>query len=221
MGVRASMSQIIARVRFMINDPSGGSAHFADQDIQDSCDEVRGDIWYELLTPGLTIVNSTGTSNTTGVIWADYYSRFQWWETDATLLGNNVSTGANWVVLSPVASDYITGHWQFELNQFTTATVPGQYPPVFIWGKTYDLNRVAANLLDFWASAYMTQFDFTSDGQSFRVSQVMAQMQQKAKLFRKKARPMSARAYRSDYPTPGYTRSVPILGDVDGDWSKP
>jgi hypothetical protein len=221
MGVRGSMSQLIARTRFMIADPAGGSQHFADQDIQDTLDSVRDDVWYELLAPALTIVNSAGTGNTVGTIWADYYSRFQWWETDVALQGNNTGTSQSWVVLTPVASDYITGHWQFELNNFTTATVPGQFPPVFITGKTYDLNAAAAELCDYWASTYQTAFDFTSDGQSFKRSQAVNQLRESAKAYRKRARVRSARAYRSDFPTPSYTKSVPILGDVDGDWTKP
>ena len=63
----------------------------------------RDDVRYEMLTAAPTIVNSTGTGNVASTFWADYYSQFQWWESDVTLLGNTSPTGPVWVVLTPLS----------------------------------------------------------------------------------------------------------------------
>ena len=45
-------------------------------------------------------------------------------------------------------------------------------------------------------------------------------MQKQAKAFRAKAKPLMAKALRDDYPTPGYSVVVPVLGDINGDWRR-
>jgi hypothetical protein len=191
MAVRSSMAQLIARTRLLIGDPVSGSSQFLDQDLQDSLDETRDDVRYEMLTAAPTIVNSAGTGNVASTFWADYYSRFQWWESDVVLLGNTSPVGPPWVVLTPLSSDYITGHWMFDsLTPFTTGTIPGQFPPVFAVGKVYDLNRACANLLDIWAGTVTRAYTFTSDGQQFQREQMYQMMQKQAKAFRAKAKPL-------------------------------
>lgn len=182
----------------MIGDPAGASQQFADQDIQDTLDDTRNDLRYEALQIGPTLLNAASTGNVAATIFADYYSRYQWWESDAVIQGNNIATGAAWIVLTPTTSDYITGHWTFEANIFTAGTAPGQYPPVFATGKVYDLNLAAADLLDIWCAAQSATYDFSSDGQSFRRSQVFAQKEKAALFFRRKAKPMVAKMRRRD-----------------------
>src|SRR2546423_13039350 len=113
MPLRSTMTDLISLVRTMIADPTGSSPQFSDQQIQDRLDASRDDIRYEALTIAPSIVNAASTGNQPSVIFADYYSKYQWWEADVVLQGNNTSTSAAWVVLTPVASDYIVGHWQF------------------------------------------------------------------------------------------------------------
>ena len=216
---RTTMSQIITRVSLLIGDPT--NATWAQGDIQDFLDETRDDVRYELLTAAPTIINSTGTLNVPNTLWADYYSMFQWWEQDVVLEGTTGTPSVPWIVLTPLSSDYITGHWMFDtLTPFTTGTVPGQYPPVFATGKVYDINRACANICDAWAAQLMRSYNFTSDGQTFDRSQMLQMTLQQAKAFRMKAKPLTGRAIRDDYPTPGYSRSTPLLGDINGEWSK-
>lgn len=196
MPVRATMADFITRVRQMIADPSGSSQQFQDQDIQDRLDASRNDVRYEALTIAPSIVNLPSTNNQATTIFADYYSQFQWWESDIVLQG--YSNGQAWVVLTPAASDYITGHWQFELNVFTSGTVPGQLPPVFATGKTYDLNCAAADLLEFWAASLASAYDVTVDGQSLRRSQLMTAKLDLAAHYRTLARPRLAKMNRGD-----------------------
>lgn len=212
MPVRGSMSQIITRVRFLIADTSG-SPNFADQDVQDTLDECRDDVAYELLRARPSIVNTASTNNVAQLIWADYYSQYQWWESDVIVQGNVTNTP--WEVLTPVGSDYITGHWQFELTPFVNGTVPGQYPPVWIaYGKTYDVYLAASKLLEVWAAQLAsTNFDFSQDGTHLRLSQVVEGKAKLGELYRRKARPRTLRIRRDDHPSTGHGERIPILGN--------
>ena len=217
MAVRTTMASLITKVRSLINDPAGGSQVWQDQDIQDQLDRTRFDIRYEQLTPGPTILNAASTNNQPGVIWADYYSRYQWWEDDVVLQGVNVGTSAAWIVLTPAASENFYGHWQFETSVFTIGTVPGQYPPVFATGKSFDVYMAAANLLEMWAAKYALSYAFTADGQTFHREQVLANLTKMAQTYRAQARVVTAFPLRMDLATPtgGHVEHVPLLGNND------
>jgi len=200
----------------MINDPAGANQQFDDQTIQDKLDELRDDIWYEPLKMAPAIVNAASTNNVPSMVFADYYSNYSWWESDVILQGNSTSTHAAWVVLTPVMSDLIVGHWSFEEASFaalfTNGTFPGQYPPVWASGKSYDLNLAAAELLDFWAATLPDAFDVAVDGQTLRRSQRMDARMKLADLYRRKARPRTAKMDRRDVMPTLDTKSVPVIG---------
>lgn len=200
MPVRSSMADIISRVRFMIQDPSGASQFFQDIDIQNTLDEGVDFIRYEPLQIVPTIMNAASTSNQPSVIFIEYLSRFQWWESDAVLQGVNTSTHAAWIVLTPVQSDFINGHWFFEdpTAEFTAPTVPGQYPPVFVTGKVYDLYRASADMLEFWGASFSASYDIIADGQNLRRSQLMTAKLTLAQQYRRKAKPRVAKMVRDD-----------------------
>src|SRR5579884_1118025 len=143
MPVRSTMTALIARVSLMIGDPT--NAQFTTQNVQDYLDLNRDDVRYESLAIAPSIVNTASTGNQASTIFADYYSSFGYWEDDVVLQG--YFNGAAWVVLTPVASENLVGHWAFETNVFTSGTVPGQLPPVFATGKVYDVYAAAADLL--------------------------------------------------------------------------
>jgi hypothetical protein len=212
MAVRSTMAAIISQVRLLIADPSGASQQFADQDIQNILDQSREDIWYEPLRMAPAIVNAASTNNVPSMIFADYYSNYQWIEGDAVLQGNSTSTHAAWVVLTPVVSDYIVGHFQFETSIFTSGTFPGQYPPVFFVGKSYDPYGCAADMCDIWAAYMASKYDATVDGQTVRRSQLMAAKITLANLFRRQAKPKTAKMVRRDVMPVLDSKSVPVLG---------
>lgn len=199
----------------MIGDPSGSSQHFDDETIQDALDDHRDDVRYETLAMAPVIVNTASTSNQPSIIFADYYSAYQWWEADVVVQGNNTTTGAAWIVLTPLASDYIVGRWQFELTPFANGTVPGQYPPVFATGKVYDLNAASADLLEMWAATLTCAYDFSSDGQSFRRSQMSDMKMKLAQSYRRKAKPRLARMVRDDVSPPIDTKKLRLLDSDD------
>lgn len=194
----------------MIADPAGASQAFDDQTIQDKLDESRDDVWYELLELAPSIVNTASTNNQPQIIYADYYSKYQWLEGDAVIQG--YQNGQPWKVLSPVTSDLLVGHWQFETSVFTSGTAPGQYPPVYFIGKTYDLYVCSADLLDMRANTLsLTTFDFTSDGQSFRVSQIIDNLRKTALSYRRQARPKVAKLTRRDVLPTVDSKATPML----------
>ena len=216
MAVRSSMGPLITKARLMIADPLSTTSFFEDQDIQDAFDDGnRDDIRYELATIAPTIVNAASTGNQATTIFADYYSTYRNWETDIVLQGVNITSGAAWIVLSPLASDFITGHFQFELTPFVNGTAPGQYPPVFLTGKTYDLFGAAADLLEFWAAALAGSYDITVDGQSLRRSQLMQAKITMANLYRRKAKAKSIAMVRTDVAPELGSRRMRLLDAYD------
>lgn len=217
MPVRPTMSDLIARVRQMIADPLTGTPFFQDQDIQNRLDANRDDIRYESLAIAPSIVNTASTNNQASTIFADYYSSYGWWESDVTLQGVNTGTGAAWVILTPVASELLLdqAHFQFELNVLTAGTVPGQYPPVFATGKSFDTYAAAADLLEFWAVNFSAAYDINVDGQSLRRSQLMTAKFAAAEYYRKLAKPKVAKMTRDDVMPELSSRRMRLLDDGD------
>jgi hypothetical protein len=180
----------------MINDPSSGTPQFTDQQIQDRLDASRDDIRYEQLKEAPSIVNAASTNNQAQFVYADYHSRYQWWEADVVLQGD--LSGNFWKVITPAASDYITGYWQFQLTPFVNGTAPGQLPPVYATGKVYDPYCASADLLEFWGAKKVLEYDVIVGGQTFRRSQAVDALQKLAKTYRMQAKPKVAKMRRSD-----------------------
>lgn len=199
----------------LIADPAGASQQFADQDIQNRLDWSRDDIRYESLIIAPSIVNTASTNNQAATIFADYYSRHGYWESDVVLQA--YVNGAAWVVATPLASELLIGqaHWQFELNVFTSGTVPGQLPPVFATGKIYDVYSAAADLLQFWAATFSDAYDITVDGQSLRRSQRMTAKLLLAEEYRKMAKPKLAKMVREDVHAPISSKRMRLLEGDD------
>jgi hypothetical protein len=176
MAVRSTLATIIDRVRTLINDPRGASQTFADQDIQNCLDDYRQDVGNVALTSYLTYVSGT-------VQYLDYYHDLGSWE-DGFVLKQFLT-----VVVTPSASEPIVGHWTF-----ATST----RPPVYLTGSTHDIYRAAADLLERWAAKWALNYDFSSDGQSFRRSQAASMLQALAVTYRKKQRASNMSFTRSD-----------------------
>lgn len=195
MAVRDTMSALITRVRSLIGDPIGASQQFADQDVQDALDAFRTDIRYLELLPSPTFSGAQ-------VLYLDYYVEqgLGDWEADETLWQYRINA------LSPAISDELTGHWTF-----STTTLP----PVYINGKTYDIYRAAAQLLERWAGALARQFDFTSDGQTFRRNQASAALLMLASTYRKRGRIRTAQMHRGDVSDDDRERSGLGAQEVD------
>jgi hypothetical protein len=181
MAVRATMSALISRVRSLVNDTAGPSQIFSDQEIQDVLDFGRLDVKNQPLVPKPTFSGST-------IQYLDYYAAVSDWEDDVVF--KQYLT----VTVTPSVSEPIAGHWQF-----STTTLP----PIYLSGKTYDIYRSSADLLDRWATKWALSYDFSSDGQSFRRSQAAQSLRDQAKAYRMQQRPRSISLVRSDLASDG------------------
>src|SRR6266566_8435125 len=103
MAVRSTMTQIIDRVRVLINDPASASQIFDDQTIQNVLDDSRQDYVNESLTTRPNFVSGT-------IQYLDYWHDLGSWE-DGTIFKQFL-----YVVVTPSASEPIAGHWTFAAN---------------------------------------------------------------------------------------------------------
>ena len=192
MPVRASMAGLIARTRLKIFDPAGASQVFSDQDIQNVLDESRQDLYNQPLEPQWTYSGSTP-------VVLDYLAPNEMgdWEDDIVL--KQYLT----VVVTPSLIDDIVGHYTFAQSTL---------PPVFITGKTYDIYRAAADLLEMRASTYALRFNATADGQTLHLEGVSTQLLNLAAKYRMKQRVTTLSFTRSDLRNPGEASAANLLG---------
>ncbi len=169
------MADLISRVRLLVADPAGASQVFDDQAVQNALDRHQIVVRYAEL-------RAEPTFGATG-LYQDYYAGMGDWEADEALYD------AAYIALTPSAADRLTGHWTFEA---------GQLPPVYIVGKSYDMYAAAADLLEAWAAREKLNFDFDTDGQSFKRSQKAAALLALAREYRRQQRPASVAMVRTD-----------------------
>jgi hypothetical protein len=132
-----------------------------------------------LLTPGPTYTGGT-------LSYLDYYASIGDWETDYTFSQWYTNT------VTPSSSEPIAGHFVF-----STSTIP----PVYIVGKTYDLYKGAADLLERWAAQWLQAYSVMVDGQKLERQQIAQAMRDQAKQYRMQQRARSANAPRNDLNT--------------------
>lgn len=197
MAVRSTMTALITRVRLLINDPAGASQTFQDQDVQDILDESRLDVYNAVLEPKITFSGGQ-------ITYLDYLAPLGGWEDDYAL--KQYLT----VAVTPSAVEPIVGHFQFAATTL---------PPVMITGKTYDIYRAAADLLDRLAAKWMLSYNFTGDGQSLQRSQALTMILDLATQYRMKQRPTTITLTRSDIATPDKSsQRTGGLGPVPNDY---
>jgi len=164
------MVPLVGEVRDLIGDPDNGSPQFNNQQVQNALDESRSDVRYELLVAAPTITN---TANQAFFVWIDYYSRFQYWEIDAAVV-----QWGDYTQRSPVATEFINGHWQFNYiiapGQLPpNADAPAQIPPLYVTGRTFDIYAAAVKLLKMLKAKYaLTTFNFSANGQNFQAGTI-------------------------------------------------
>lgn len=189
MTVRATMADLIGKVRSLINDPPSATQTFSDQEVQDHLDRYQLVVRYAILQRAPTL-SPGGILDVSG--YRDYYAQIDWWEGDETLYD------AAYNLLTPTAADRLTGHWTF---------AAGVLPPVRIIGKVYDLYAAAADLLELWAQRVALDFDFVSVGDRYLRSQKRTALVAMAQEYRKQQRPIKAVQTRDDtahgWPEPG------------------
>ena len=195
MPVRATMAAIIGRVRDLINDPAGASQVWSDQQIQDILDTTRADYRNESLKPLPTFSGSM-------IQYLDYYHKLSDWEDDVVLKQYLIN------VVTPSTSENIVGHWSFAATTL---------PPVYLTGKTYDIYRSAADMLERWSAKWVLSYNISVDGQSLQRSGAHAMLLDLAKAYRMQARPHSLTLTRSDVRQEGHLAGAG-LGPLEIDY---
>lgn len=144
MAVRASMADIITRLRGLVGDPNTGDpslAAFTDEQLQQFLDERRTDVIEARLQGFLA-----------GNIYTDFKAPHGWWEDSVVLIDGSGET------ITPDASDLVVGRWTI---------TDGASIPVFISGSFYDLYGSAQAVCEAWAAKVAREFDFATDQQKF------------------------------------------------------
>lgn len=216
MAVRSSMSSLIATTRQLIGDVATPQ-DFLDQDIQDVLDANRDEVRYELMHPMPDIQPGQNGSLVAQFVWASYQSEFQYWESDVVIQGLNTANNQPWYVLTPQTFEYINGKWTFAVTLPALATPPGQYPPVYATGKVYDIYTAAAMLLERRiALRALSSFDVSADGQSLRLSQIIATLERLRDRYLAQGWSRVVALERGDLaPSVGPDGSVPVMS-TDG-----
>jgi hypothetical protein len=160
------MSALIARARDLINDPASGTPVWTDDQIQDVLDAGRIDYKYLHLQPAFAA--SAGRLE-----YLEYYAPVGDWETD--YIFNQWYT----TTVTPSDSEPISGHFTFATNTL---------PPVFISGKSYDLYKSAADLLERQAAQWLQAYAINASGQSLQRNQVYKAMLELARSYRGQGR---------------------------------
>lgn len=172
---RATMADLIARMRVMIGDESA-SPILSDDELEDIFDQRRTDAIHAPLAY-VSNVSATGV-----VEYHDYFGRGAGavlpWESSPTFQD---STGA---ALTPNTSEPMRGFWRFTASQL---------PPVYITGAFYDLYGVAAIACEALAGRVAQEFDFGTDGHSFTRSQKHMNLIAQAREFARRAVPPGPR----------------------------
>lgn len=193
MAIRSTMKNLVTRVRLLINDPGGASQNFSDDDIQDVLDATRQDYRYLSLAPAPTYSGST-------ITFKDYYANITDWEDDVTLWQYRTTQ------VIPATSENIPGHWTF-----TNSTLP----PVFLVGKSYDVYRASADLLERLSAKWALAYSFSTGGQSFQRNQAFQALQMLAHSYRQKARPIVIGVTRTDLTDKLPNESLLAPQDID------
>jgi len=163
---RSTMADLIARVRQMIGDMDAAAYVFDDDAVQAALDAHRFHAEYAALQPAAEY-SAGGAAKYTA-----YRSVAAPWESDAVLVDGSFNP------LTPDSADWMNGEWTFGA---------GQAPPVLIQGKYYDLYAAAADLLEEWAARLAREYDFGTDGDSFKRSQMAEGLRGQAERYRARA----------------------------------
>lgn len=211
MGVRSSMASLIATTRQLIGDVSSPQ-DFDDQGMQDVLDAHRTEVRYELMRPMPDIQPGQGGSFVSQFVWASYQSEFQYWESDVVVQGLNTTTNQPWVILTPTTFEYINGKWTFAVTLPNIATPPGQYPPVYAVGKVYDIHAAAADLLERRiALRSFTTWDYTGDGVTLHLSQILATWERLREAYIAKSWNQIITIERTDLAPANDSGGTPVL----------
>jgi hypothetical protein len=176
---RVGMIDLIQEVRDMANAGPGdfdvaGVPAYSDKQIQDVLDRFRTDHFRVQL-------QAVQSYNNGSVEYKDYYSGVENLEksTGGTAI-TYIQTAAGSVVSSSLYTfDYIRG-----AAAFASDTGGSTY---YLYGRSYDLNRAAADIWRRKASYFANQFDFSTDNHSIKKGSVYKHCLEMAEFYEQRA----------------------------------
>jgi len=185
---RSGMLDLIADLRGLANAGSndytaGGQAHWTDKQLERVLDRYRRDAYREPLEARETYSGGT-------VEYKNYYIPAQNLESGTAYFRLEDAAG-NAVGTALYSTDYRSGQVTF------SATTGGS---AYYWtGRTYDLNRAAADVWRQKAAYHAAQFDFSTDNHSVKKSGVYKQCLAMAEFYEQRAATsQTVTLYRSD-----------------------
>lgn len=187
MTARSGMSNLITRLRMLANAgtadyTTAGQTFWSDDQLEDVLDTNRVDFTRELL-------NMTQDYSGGSVIYKRYSCRFANLEegTDAFEVQNAAGSAIGTALYTP---DYLRG-----VITFASDTGGSSY---YLNGRSYNLNRSAAQVWRMKASYHMSAYDVSTDNHSLKRSQLYEHCVSMAESFDAQAGALSVDGYRSD-----------------------
>ena len=177
---RSTMYDLIQRVRTLtatnVGDYIVGSQQYwTEAQIEAVLDSHRLDFSDDLMTP-LREVNSGGT--VAYYTYQAHYPNLEITSGGTAVLYVRDSTGTR-AGTANYSIDYRAGRVTFNANTLGTA--------YYMTGRSYDIYAAAADILEQKAAHVAERFDFTADGASFKVSQLVQQYERQAASMRAKS----------------------------------
>ena len=188
---RAGLVDLITELRSLGNVGSNdfevdGFPQFSDGKLQNILDKYRQDYYRELLTPVQSYSGGT-------VVYVDYYTGVE--NIEQTTGGTSI-----FYLEHPAGTFVGTANYSVDYNRGkVTFTADTGGSSIYWYGRSYDLNRSAAEVWRRKAAYYGAQFDFSTDNHSVKRSGLAKQCMEMAQQF--EARSSSANIvtiYRSD-----------------------
>jgi hypothetical protein len=184
MAVRSTMTALITRTRRLTGDT--GTAVFDDQAYQDALDRYRQEARL------LPLRAQERISSGGAVTFLEFFAPMGDWESAATVQTQNFVTLTE---TTDYTADYLAGIWSM---------VASQWPPLFLSGQTYDVQRAAAEILRSWAAKVALSYDYSQNGQQFIRSQQRHALQEMAAECERRGRVLPAQTRRSDQHRSSY-----------------
>lgn len=160
--------------------------YWTDDELQRVLDRHREDVYNSPLAPVPTYINGT-------VQYLNYYSQYQNFETGTS--GTSVfyiqSAAGSSIGTASYTADFANGR-----VTFGTDTTGSSY---YVYGRSYDINRAAADIWRMKAAHAAQQYDFSTDNHTLHRSQMMEMCLKMANLYAGMAGPTTMQINRGDY----------------------
>lgn len=181
MAARATMADLIQRVRELTGAGTaeysiGAVAYWSDDQLQSALDRARLDVWSEQLS---VQQQYAGAGTISYRVYNSQYANYEQTLGGTALFIIRDGTGAA-LGTALYTVDYIRGVVTFG------TTTNGDIRR--LEGRAFDIYGAAADVLEGWGGYLARQFDFATDGQSFKLSQQREALTALAARYRAQAK---------------------------------